>query len=191
MRLPFITTFPCLRQSEFRFAVFERFSKRADVRLGKIYRQSVFCRLIDYFVQYFFRVSVWRYQYGIIVHIMARAFNVKLTFDVVINRRRQAYHLHLTDLYTERQSVFARNCSDYLVCYFSYVRMPQQLFVAVKNSRVGCRREELLVIHKQNPAFASIASIMLTQIVGKHPHSEMKTFARKTRAVFVYHVWGI
>lgn len=56
---------------------------------------------------------------------------------------------------------------------------------------MGRRREELLVIHKQDPAFATIASIMLTQIIGKHPHSEMKAFIRQARSVFVYHVGKI
>ena len=78
-----------------------------DTRFRETDLQPDALRLFNELREHVFRINVWRNEYRIVVHVMPGAFQMKLTFQKIINRGRKRNHLHLTDLNAERQSLAA------------------------------------------------------------------------------------
>ena len=106
-----------LGQSKLGLTVFERLCQRDDFRLRNAHRQLQTGSLGDNKRHDFLRVNARRDNDVIVVHVVTGALHAELAFDVIVQRRREGYHLGLTWLNAERQTLLARNRIYHIVAY--------------------------------------------------------------------------
>ena len=147
------------------FAELEGLRKRLDARFREADLQPDALRLFNELCEHVVRIAVGRNEDRIVVHVVPCAFQMKLAFQKIVNRRRQRDHLHLADLNTERQSHTAGN--EKTIGKISNVGMQKDSLVSLIYCRMRRRREEFFEVGQNDPAFPSVMAVVPPEFVGK------------------------